>query len=206
MNTFDGNVFGALEDGSLLQDMARGGPTAVFSEPDLMPASSYPSLGAADHESFCQNKLIQAGLDKEFFVEVATDRTIQIDFDIPFDGPLPQQFSETLEIFSRMLSPLDGKTSTATEEDRKLPENRPRTASWRKLKSRSGRTHVVISISWDMPQAERIAWQAAMGSDFRREALSLAYAALGQMSPVLLYSRKEEASLVIPIWPAHARV
>jgi hypothetical protein len=57
-----------------------------------------------------------------------------------------------------------------------------------------------------MPQAERIAWQAAMGSDFRREALSLAYAALGQVSPVLLYSRKEEASLVVTILPAPARV
>ena len=61
-----------------------------------------------------------------------------------------------------------------------------------------------------MPQAERIAWQAAFGSDFRREALSLAYAALGQTAPVLLYSLKEEASLVFPIFwhytPAPARV
>ena len=186
MNTFDGN-----EDASLLQDMARGGPTTVFSESNLI--SSYPLLGAVDHESFCAKKLIDMGLDKEWKVEVATDRTIQLDFDIPFDGPLPQQFSEALEIFSRMLELRVGKT-----------------ASWRKLKSRSGRTHVVISISWDMPQAERIAWQAAFGSDFRREALSLAYAALGQTAPVLLYSLKEEASLVFPIFwhytPAPARV
>jgi hypothetical protein len=142
------------------------------------------------------------GLDEEYFVDVATDRTIQLDFDIPFECPfLPQQFHDTLDIFARMLSPIDGKISLATEEDRKLPENNPRTASYRRLKSRSGRIHVVISLSWDMPQAERIAWQAAFGSDFRREALSLAYAALGQMSPVLLYSRKEEAALVIPILP-----
>ena len=175
--------------------------------PELLDGCpDYPLLGAADHQSFCENKLIQAGLDKEFYVEVATDCTIQLDFDVPFDGPLPQQFGEALEIFSRVLSPIDGKTSIATEEDRKLPENRPRTASWRKLKSRSGRTHVIVSISWDMPQAERIAWQAAMGSDFKREALSLAYAALGQQAPVLLYSRKEEAALIVPILPAPARL
>jgi hypothetical protein len=200
MNTFDGN-----EDASLLQDMARGGPTTVFSESNLI--SSYPLLGAVDHESFCAKKLIDMGLDKEWKVEVATDRTIQLDFDIPFDGPLPQQFSEALEIFSRMLELPPNAYSMRT-----LSAVTPtyKTASWRKLKSRSGRTHVVISISWDMPQAERIAWQAAFGSDFRREALSLAYAALGQTSPVLLYSLKEEASLVFPIlWhytPAPARV
>jgi hypothetical protein len=41
--------------------------------------------------------------------------------------------------------------------------------------------------------------QAAMGSDPKREALSLAYAALGQIGPVLLYSRKEEVALYVPI-------
>jgi hypothetical protein len=162
---------------------------------------AYPECGAEDHPSFCQKKLVEMGIDKEYFIDVATDRTIQLDYDIPYEQILPQQFADVLDIFRRVLSPNDGKISTATEEDRKLPENRPRTAFYRHLKSRNGRTHVVISLSWDMPQAERIAWQAAFGSDFRREALSLAYAALGQHDPVLLYSRNEEVSLVVPIQP-----
>ena len=153
---------------------------------------SYPLLGAADHASFCMKKLKDAGLDGEFKVEVATDRTIQLDFDIPFEQILPMQFFEALGIFSRMLDK-DQFGNTLAE---------PKTASWRHLKSRSGRSHVIIDLSWDMPQAERIAWQAAMGSDFKREALSLAYAAQGQHAPVLLYSRKEEAARCVPILPA----
>jgi hypothetical protein len=151
----------------------------------------YPMLGAADHESFCQKKLKEAGLDGEYKVEVATDHTIQLDFDIPFEQMLPKQFFDALEIFARMLD--------KDQFGNPLPE--PKTAMWRHLKSRSGRSHVIIDLSWDMPQAERIAWQAAMGSDFKREALSLAYAAQGQHAPVLLYSRKEEAALYVPILP-----
>ena len=193
----------AEEEASMRQEMMRDDKLELKQGPNIM---AYPLLGAADHASFCENKLIEMGLAGEFKVEVATDRTIQLDFDIPFESPLPQQFYDALDIFSRMLhDPTDTKISRASEEDRKLPENNPRTASWRHLKSRSGRTHVIVSISWDMPQAERIAWQAAMGSDFKREALSLAYAALGQQSPVLLYSRKEEVSLVVPILPAPPR-
>jgi hypothetical protein len=165
----------------------------------------YPECGVADHLSYCENLLIKKGLDKDFFVEVATDRTIQIDYDFPYEQPLPQQFHDALDIFSRILTPKDGKISTATAADRKLPENNPRTASYRHLKSRSGRTHVVISLSWNMPQAERIAWQAVFGSDFKREALSLAYSNLGQYNPVLLYSRKEEAAIHVPILPEGRR-
>jgi hypothetical protein len=163
------------EDASLLQDMARNDnatvPDATGFSDELTEVGEpmYPLLGAADHESFCQNKLREAGLDKEWKVEVATDRTIQLDFDIPFESPLPKQFFDALEIFSRMLE-LKPNCDYAVTPCYKV-------ASWRHLQSRSGRTHVIIDLSWDMPQSERIAWQAAMGSDFKREALSLAYAA-----------------------------
>ena len=155
---------------------------------------SYPLLGAADHASFCEKELIDMGLADDYKVEVATDRTIQLDFDIPFEQPLPQQFFVALEIFARLLD--------VDQYGNPLPEGvASKTASWRHLKSRSGRSHVIIDLSWNMPQAERIAWQATMGSDFKREALSLARAAMGQMSPVLLYSRKEEVALYVPILP-----
>jgi hypothetical protein len=154
---------------------------ALFTKEGVNPLS-YPLIGAADHETFCEAKLVAAGLDKDWKVEVATDRTIQLDFDIPFEQMLPKQFFDALEIFARML-------------------DETKTASWRHLKSRSGRSHVIIDLSWDMPQSERIAWQSVFGSDFKREALSLAYAALGQRSPVLLYSLKSEVSLYVPILP-----
>lgn len=173
------------EDVEILRDIEITQATAIM---------SYPLLGAADHAGFCEKKLRDAGLDKEFKVEVATDRTIQLDFDQPFEQMLPQQFFDALEIFARML--------VVDQYGNPLPEGvAPKTASWRHLKSRSGRSHVIIDLSWDMPQAERIAWQATMGSDFKREALSLAYAAMGQMSPVLLYSRKEEVAIYVPILP-----
>jgi len=160
--------------------------------PDL---SSYPLMGAADHQSFCERKLIELGIDGEYFADVATDRTLQLDYDYPYELPLSAQFFETLEIFARLLTvdslgnPLSGGTI--------------KYATYRRLKSRNGRTHVIITTSWDIPQAERIAWQAAFGSDFKREALSLAYAAQGQRSPVLLYSRKREwawavSTLIMP--------
>ena len=170
---------------------------------DALPLEhDYPMMGAADHFGFCQKKLRDTGLDASFFVEVATDRTIQIDYDFPYEDTfynagleraLPRQFFDALEIFARMLD--------VDQHGNPLPEDKIKTAAWRKLKSRSGHTHVIITTSWDIPQAERIAWQAAFGSDFKREALSLAYAAMGQRSPVLLYSRKEEAALIVPILP-----
>ena len=155
-----------------------------FTKPDGL--CSYPVCGYEDHKMRCTMLLREMGLEKTFFVDVATDRTIQIDFDFPFDLGMTTQFYETLDIFRRML--VNGKT-----------------ASYRHLRSKGGRTHVVIALSWDMPQSERIAWQAAFCSDFKREALSLAYAALGQKSPVLLYSRKEEVAPVIPILPYESK-
>jgi hypothetical protein len=150
------------------------------------PLDSYPEVGFADHVAHCEKLLKDAGLDKDWKVEVATDRTIQLDFDVKFECSFPQAFYSTLEIFRRMLS-VD------------LP--RIRTASYRKLRSKGGNQHVIIDLSWDMPQTERIAWQAAFGSDNKREALALLYAAHDQREPVLLYSRKEEVSLYVPILP-----
>lgn len=152
--------------------------------------TSYPLLGAMDHASFCQKKLKDLGLEDTYFVDVATDRTIQLDIDIPYTDPLPARFYDGLAIFARRLDDVCALDSPAGK-----------TASYRKLQSRNGRTHVSITLNWDMPQAERIAWQAVLGSDFKREALSLAYAAQGQQSPVLLYSRIAEEAIYVPIVP-----
>lgn len=152
----------------------------VFSENVLAPTMY--SFEATDNAEFCQNVLNKDGLADDFFVNVATNQKIQLDFDIPYESNLPPQFFWVLDVFRRTL--ING-----------------REASYKRLKSRNGRTHIVITLSWEMGQPERIAWQAAFGSDFKREALALTYAALGQKSPLLLYSRKVEESVSIPIEP-----
>jgi len=72
-----------------------------FTKPDGL--CSYPVCGYEDHKMRCTMLLREMGLEKTFFVDVATDRTIQIDFDFPFDLGMTTQFYETLDIFRRML-------------------------------------------------------------------------------------------------------
>jgi hypothetical protein len=181
--------FGGVSDATgFLDELAELHPTSEALD-------SYPEVGFHDHAGHCEKWLKDAGLDNDWKVEAATDRTIQLDFDVPFECSFPQAFYSTLDIFRRML----------TADINRPADAQNRTASYRKLRSKGGRQHVIIELSWDMPQTERIAWQAAFGSDNKREALSLLYAAHGQMAPVLLYSRKEEAALCIPILPIEPR-
>src|SRR5579863_463544 len=104
--------------------------TLVDNELKRAPELDYPLLGVYDHPAYCAKKLKDAGLDQDWKVEVATDRTLQLDFDIPYEQMLPKQFFDALEIFARVLT--DGKT-----------------AMWRHLKSRNGHSHVIIDLSWD---------------------------------------------------------
>jgi hypothetical protein len=43
-----------------------------------------------------------------------------------------------------------------------------------------------------LPIVERIAWQAAFGSDPKREALHLLSVSRGELNPILLFMRKPE--------------
>jgi hypothetical protein len=55
------------------------------------------------------------------------------------------------------------------------------------LTSRSGRSHGVLDLRIPLPVDQRIALQAILGSDWKREMLSLAGLRKGQENPILLF-------------------
>lgn len=55
------------------------------------------------------------------------------------------------------------------------------------LPSKSGNTHVLVRLPQPVPIEERIALQAMLGSDRKREMLALAGLRAGQENPVLLF-------------------
>lgn len=57
--------------------------------------------------------------------------------------------------------------------------------------SKSGNDHKVIRLAEDMPIRDRIIWQAALGSDGVKEALSLVAINAGVEEPCLLFKPKE---------------
>jgi hypothetical protein len=57
--------------------------------------------------------------------------------------------------------------------------------------SKSGNVHVVINLPIPMHATKRVAWQAAFGSDPKREALHLLSIARREKNPILLYNRKK---------------
>lgn len=67
--------------------------------------------------------------------------------------------------------------------------------AWRSTPSpsgRSGRRHVVVTLKRELSDVERIAWQAALGSDRIRELLSLRNIANGNTRPPTLFFEKVE--------------
>lgn len=131
-----------------------------------------------DHAQAAEWFLRENNFDDEWQVVVADDRMLMLDYDQrPYDGGLPEQFYITLGIFDQVLGHNNYFVSSA---------------------SKGGNTHVVIHFSTAMPIVERIAWQAAFGSDPKREALHMLSVSRGELNPILLFMRKsvEEQKLL----------
>jgi hypothetical protein len=108
-------------------------------------------------------------------VVVADDKTLMLDYDNkPYDGTLPEQFYTTLGIFDEVVGSDNYFVCSA---------------------SKGGNTHCVIHISNPLPIVERIAWQAAFGSDPKREALHLLSVSRDELNPILLFMRKGQKLL-----------
>jgi hypothetical protein len=58
-------------------------------------------------------------------------------------------------------------------------------------KSKGGGTHIVIGLPVEIEDIERVAWQAAFGSDGKREALNILRVKRGIKNPILLYMPKD---------------
>jgi len=123
-----------------------------------------------DHAQAAQVFLENHGFASEWQVVVADDYTLMLDYDhYPYDGTMPEQFYTALGI-------LEGMLGVAAE--------------FSKSQSKGGNTHCVITFEHAMPIMERIAWQAAFGSDPKREALHLLSVSRGELNPILLFMRK----------------
>ena len=124
-----------------------------------------------DHAQAAEEFLRQAHFD-DWMVVVADDKILMLDYDQqPYDGMLPEQFYVTLGIFDSVVGSNNYFEHTA---------------------SKGGNTHCVIHMEKPMPIVERIAWQAAFGSDPKREALHLLSVSRGELNPILLFMRKPE--------------
>ena len=63
---------------------------------------------------------------------------------------------------------------------------------FRATKSKGQGTHIVINLPIEIDDVERIAWQAAFGSDGKREALNLLRVRRNIKNPILLFMPKED--------------
>jgi len=127
-----------------------------------------------DHAMFAQQVLVNSGLDKEWEVVIADDRTLQVDLDSP--TPDYNDFHRVKNILDEHLSLRRGERVVT---------------QYKQTFSKGGNVHIQISLPVEMPATERVAWQAALGSDPVREALNLTSISRGDRNPILLFERKE---------------
>jgi hypothetical protein len=129
-----------------------------------------------DHAQAAEEFLRQAHFD-DWQVVVATDKILMLDYDQrPYDGVLPEHFYVALGIFDQVVG--SNNYFVCSE-------------------SKGGNTHCLVHMEKPMPIVERIAWQAAFGSDPKREALHLLSVSRGELNPILLFMRKPETQKLL---------
>ena len=127
---------------------------------------NYETTPKLDHAAYVQAQLERDGEDKDWEVVIAGDYMLMLDFDQP---DLPPGFLPNLEILEQAVR---------------------QTVQFTTTNSRSGNKHVIVHLPFAMPIFERIAWQAALGSDPKREALHLLAVSLDEQSPIVLVMPK----------------
>jgi hypothetical protein len=126
-----------------------------------------------DHAQAAQKYLDDKGFSNKWQVVLADDKTLMLDYDNwVFDGALPGQFYDTLGILEQTLGYIPQQFEVS--------------------ESKGGNTHALIHLSIPMSITQRIAWQAAFGSDPKREALHLLSVSLNELNPILLFMKKPE--------------
>ena len=125
-----------------------------------------------DHATAAQAYLVAKGFT-DWEVVLPDDKMLMLDYDDKmYDGTLPEVFYQTLAILEQAQD--YARTYFVITE------------------SKGGNTHCIVHLDSPMTVTERIAWQAAFGSDRKREALHLLSVALGDKNPILLFMRKPE--------------
>ena len=126
-----------------------------------------------DHAEYARRWLSDSDFIFDFEVVVAEKNQLMLDYD---STTIPQQFEVALDILKQALAAegVDDKRVTYDVSE-----------------SKSGNVHVVVNLPIPMRATERVAWQAAFGSDPKREALHLLSIARREKNPILLYNRKK---------------
>ena len=161
--------------GSLMDTSANGIP---FEGPDYSGRVETPQEYAvnarvSDHAKHVQNVLGNGAEDSTWEIVLADDTMLLLDYDVPY---IPNQFLRTLEILEEMMG--------------HVPQ------PWKAYKSRSGNTHIIVALSQSLPVDQRIAWQAAFGSDLKREALHLLSNKRGDRNTMMLVMRKDRPEVI----------
>ena len=127
--------------------------------------------GVSDHAKHVRTVLFNDAEDDSWEVVLADDTMLLLDYDTPY---IPNQFLRTLDILNEAMGFREQK--------------------WKAYKSRSGNTHVIVKLSQYLPVDQRIAWQAAFGSDLKREALHLLSNKRGDRNTMMLVMRKDRVA------------
>jgi hypothetical protein len=135
-----------------------------------------------DHALYAQRTLEERGFADTWQVVVAHDRMLMLDYDehTYYENlvhPAPAQFYDTLSILEAALDYQVRYVEVSA--------------------SKGGNTHVLVHLNRDMSILERVAWQAAFGSDPKREALHLLSISRDELNPILLFMRKPEAQKLL---------
>jgi len=130
-----------------------------------------------DHATAARAYLVNKGFT-DWEVVLADDVTLMLDYDDScIYNPLPDKFYRALHILDQ------------------VPEQEG--VTFKTSASKGGNVHVIVHLNYPMPIVERIAWQAAFGSDPKREALHLLSVSRGELNPILLFMRKPEVQKLL---------
>jgi hypothetical protein len=120
-----------------------------------------------------QKKLEESGFADLWEPVVAKTTQLQIDFDRKTEKiGLPPNFKGMMGFLQQRF-------------------NLEKHCQYKTTKSKGGGTHIVIDLPVEVDDTERIAWQAAFGSDGKREALNLLRVKREIKNPILLYMPKD---------------
>jgi hypothetical protein len=133
-----------------------------------VPGEDYTETIQQDHAAYARHYLKETGYDEDYEVVIAERNQLMLDYD---RTTIPLQFYTALGILHQAF-----KTEYIPYEV---------------SESKSGNKHVIITLPRNISDYCRVAWQAAFGSDPKREALHLLSLSKYELNPILLYNKKK---------------
>ena len=138
-------------------------PVSAPHETVCLNGSDVTGTEGKDHAAYVRTQLAKDGEDAEWEVVVADDTVLLLDYD---QTTVPEQFGRLLGLM-------------------------PLAKKFKEYRSRSGNKHVVVTLTEPLGELSRVAWQAILGSDPKREALHMVSLAKGSLNPIVLVMRKD---------------